>query len=670
MLKALPPLLSNIADLFTRQVNVSRQMVLTVAGFILAAALALGSAVLSVHALERVVTRDIAAALLANGLSWPEVSADGLLVTLTGEAATEAERFRALGTASSIVAAERVIDAMSVRPSVAISAPRFSLEVLRNGDDVSIIGLVPASFDVSAITQRIEAIGNEVSVVNMLESADFAIPFGWDTAVDFGLTALGIVPVSKISVAADQVEIFGLATSDRESEDFRARLNRARPRGLITTIDIAAPRPAITPFTLRLVKDAEGTRFDACSADSVEARTAILQAARQAGAVGVLDCRIGLGSPSPRWQAASVLAIQTLAGLGEGTVTLSDTDVSLVVPATVAQAQFDDAVGLLGNRLPDIFSLQATRLLPDAETLAAQSDLEFVASRNPEGQVILRGRLTDDRLGQAVQAMARSAFGLPAVQMQVNIDPETPEGWSLRALLAIDVLSQMEHGSVRVRPSQIDVTGVTGNRAARDDLAKLMVEKLGRGAVFNLNLRYDERFDPVANQPTPAQCEAWIGEILARQKITFPAGATALAPGAGRVLDEIADVLRQCGRLDMEIAGHTDSQGSPQSNMRLSQARAETVIAALLSRGVPVSSFVAKGYGPERPIADNGTAAGREINRRIEFRLIGASAQVAQAEGSAAEPATAAEPRDESALVIIAQQPGADATRPKPRPQR
>ncbi len=670
MLKALPLLLSQIPVRLAQRLTLSRQVALTLLGFMLASVLAVGSAVLTVHALERVVTRDIAAALAQEGLDWTEVHADGLLVTLTGEAATEAERFRALGTASRIVAAERVIDGMSVRPSVAIAPPRFSLEVLRNGDDVSIIGLVPASFDLSTITQRIEAIGNEVSVVNMLETANFSIPFGWETAVDFGLTALAIVPVSKISIAADQVEVFGLATSDRESEDFRTRLNRARPRGVITTIDISAPRPAITPFTLRFVKDGNGARFDACSADSVEARTAILQAARQAGATGLLECRIGLGSPSPRWQAAAVLAIQTLAGLAEGTITLSDTDVSLVVPASVPVTQFDDAVGILDNRLPEIFSVQATRLLPDAETLAAQTDLEFVATRDPEGQVVLRGRLTDERLGQAVQALARSAFGLPAVQMQVNIDPETPEGWPIRALLAVDVLSQLEHGSVRVRPGQIDVTGVTGNQGARDDVAKLMVEKLGQGAVFNLDIRYDARFDPVANQPTPARCEAWIAEILARDKITFPAGSTTLAPGAARVLDEIADVLRQCGRLEMEVAGHTDSQGRLESNMRLSQARAEAVIAALLARGVPVSTFVAKGYGPERPIADNGTAAGREINRRIEFRLTGASAQAAQAESGQAAPAEPPAPRDESALVVTAQQPPADATRPRPRPQR
>jgi OOP family OmpA-OmpF porin len=649
-----------------------RRLVMTVAVFICAALLALGSAVVSVNTLERVVTRDVGAALQAENLAWAEVGTDGLLVFLSGEAATEAERFRAIGLASGIVAAERVIDQMSVKPSVALTAPRFSIEVLRNGLDVSLIGLVPDSFDVAAITRQIEAIGDEVSVVNMLETADHPVPFGWDQAVDFGMTALVMVPVSKISIAPDQVEVYGLALSDRERDDFRNRLTRARPRGLVTSIDITAPRPAITPFTLRFVRDEAGARFDACSADSVEARAAILQAARQSGAVGVLECTIGLGSPSPRWQAATVAAIRAIGELGAGTVTFSDTDVSLVVPATVTVEQLDQVASTLQSRLPDIFSLQTTRLLPEADTLAAQPGVEFVAARNAEGQVTLRGRLTDDRLNAAVQALARSAFGLDAVQMRVEVDPDTPEGWPLRALLAVDVLSQLEHGQVRVRPGQLDIAGVTGDAAASDRISQMLAEKLGQGAVFNMNLTYDERFDPVAMQPTPARCEAWIGEILARQQITFDPGSSTIVAAAAKVVDEIAEVMRSCGRMEMEIGGHTDSQGRLDTNMRLSQQRAEAVIAALLARGVPVSDLLAKGYGPEFPIADNATAAGRDANRRIEFRLIGAAAEAARAElGETLDEAAPEDALpDESGLSIVVTSPAGDAPRPQPRPNR
>ncbi len=647
-----------------------RAVVISVFAFCIAAVLSVGSAVLAVNTLEREVAEEISEALHSDDLLWAEVGTDGLLVYLTGEAGTEAERFRALGVSSQIVAAERIIDQMTVKPSVAITAPRFSIEVLRNGLDVSLIGLVPSGFDVSAITQRIEGIGNEVSVVNMLETADHPVPFGWEPAVDFGLTALALVPVSKVSISADQVEVFGLALSDRERDDFRARLSRARPRGLVTSIEITAPRPAITPFTLRFVRDENGGRFDACSADSVEARSAILQAARQAGASGVLECTIGLGSPSPRWQVATVAAIRTLNALGAGTVTFSDTDVSLVVPASVPVEQLDQNAADLSARLPEIFSLQVTRLLPEAEDPAALADVEFVASRSEEGAVVLRGRLTDDRVAAAVEALARSAFGLQAVQMQADVNPDTPEGWPVRALLAVDVLAQIEHGRVRVRPSQIDITGVTGDQTASDRISQLLAEKLGQGAVFNLNLTYDETLDPIAMQPTPARCEAWISEILTEQQITFDPGSATIIAGAARVVDEIAEVLRSCGRLEMEIGGHTDSQGRLDTNMRLSQQRAEAVIAGLLSRGVPVSDLVAKGFGPEFPIADNATAEGREANRRIEFRLIGASAEAARAETGQADAADAeqAELPDETDLAIRVISPPGDATRPRPRP--
>lgn len=630
--------------------------------------MSVGGASLSVRATERLLLNESRAALTEAEMDWPDIQVDGLLVTMNGQASTEAERFRALGIVSAVVGAERVIDRLSVAPSIAIAAPQFSVEMMRNGLDVSLIGLVPESYDVSTIVRQIEGIGPEVSVVNMVETAAHAVPFGWERSVDYALKAMALVPVSKISVSADQVEVFGLAESERQRDDFRQRLQRERPRGLIASIEISAPRPAITPFTLRFVIDEDGARFDACSADSQEARAAILQAARQAGASGVLECTIGLGSPSPRWQVAAVAAVRALADAGAGTVTFSDTDISFVVPNAVQIAEFDRVVGVLKNALPDIFSLQAVRLPPEeGEMEARENTVEFLISRAPEGGVVMRGRLTDERLRSALLSMARSEFGLSAVEMQANITPDTPEGWPVRTLLAVDVLSYLEHGSVRVRPSQIDVRGVTGDLAASDRISQILADRLGPGARFNLNISYDEQFDPVAMQPTPARCEAWIRDILAEKQLTFDPGSATLAADAARVMDRIAEVLRDCGRLEMEIAGHTDSQGRLETNMRLSQQRAEAVMAALLARGIPISGFEARGYGPEFPIADNSTASGREANRRIEFRLIGESAVAAREETGEHDPQ---DPPDEADLEIDVTIGAENARRPQPRPER
>ena len=71
----------------------------------------------------------------------------------------------------------------------------------------------------------------------------------------------------------------------------------------------------------------------------------------------------------------------------------------------------------------------------------------------------------------------------------------------------------------------------------------------------------------------------------------------------------------------LEIAGHTDSQGREEMNLQLSQSRATAVLIELQRRKVLTTNYVAKGYGEVAPIADNETEEGREINRRIEFKL-------------------------------------------------
>ena len=81
-------------------------------------------------------------------------------------------------------------------------------------------------------------------------------------------------------------------------------------------------------------------------------------------------------------------------------------------------------------------------------------------------------------------------------------------------------------------------------------------------------------------------------------------------------------VIKKCEHIKMEISGHTDSQGREEMNLNLSQLRADAVKSALLSRRVKVKNLISKGYGERFPIADNKTEEGREINRRIEFKLI------------------------------------------------
>ena len=116
-----------------------------------------------------------------------------------------------------------------------------------------------------------------------------------------------------------------------------------------------------------------------------------------------------------------------------------------------------------------------------------------------------------------------------------------------------------------------------------------------------------------------------LGEKLIQinEKVYFAPGKTLIHPRSTRLLNQIARVLKTHPELvRLDVQGHTDSRGGMAVNMALSQARAEAVVGALIRRGVAGSRLVAHGFGPTRPVAPNDTAAGREQNRRVEFRVI------------------------------------------------
>ncbi len=86
-------------------------------------------------------------------------------------------------------------------------------------------------------------------------------------------------------------------------------------------------------------------------------------------------------------------------------------------------------------------------------------------------------------------------------------------------------------------------------------------------------------------------------------------------------LDDLVSILGKHPELQLSVQGHTDATGTPQSNLVLSQKRADAVKSYLLSKGIAASRISAIGYGQEQPVADNSTEAGRSANRRVELKL-------------------------------------------------
>lgn len=594
-----------------------------------AAVLAVATAMLAVTKIEHGAHREVGRVLLADGQDWADVQVDGLLVTLSGTAPDEATRFRALRLAGTIVDATRVIDAMEVIPSKPIEAPRFSIEILRNDAGISLIGLVPGAMDRAAVASAIADLAGGAPVTDLLEAADYPVPSGWVRALNFALDALAQLPRSKISVAADRVEITAISDSGSAKRRLETTLARQAPDGIALALKISAPRPVITPFTLRFLIDETGGRFDACSAHTEDGRARILAAAAEAGLQGKATCTLGLGVPSPRWPDAVVAGIAALARLDGGTITYSDADVSLVALDSTEQALFDQTVGALEAALPDVFSLQAVKPEPVKIDGTGEGDgpPEFIATKSPEGLVQLRGRITDDRLRSAVEGFARARFGGAELNATMRLDQQLPDGWASRVFAGVESLSLLNNGSLIVQPEFLDIRGVTGNPDARAEISRILSDQLGSAEHFEIAVTYQESLDPEAALPTPEECVGAINAVLAARKVTFAPGSADIDAGALGTIDRIAEVMADCSAVPMEIGGHTDSQGRETMNQQLSQERAVAVLTALQARRVLTGNLVARGYGETVPVGDNGTEEGREENRRIEFTLIGPETQ-------------------------------------------
>jgi OOP family OmpA-OmpF porin len=123
--------------------------------------------------------------------------------------------------------------------------------------------------------------------------------------------------------------------------------------------------------------------------------------------------------------------------------------------------------------------------------------------------------------------------------------------------------------------------------------------------------------------PPPARVEVRDNKIEIKEKIQFEYNKAVILPASFGLLDEIADVIKKNGHIKkIAIEGHASSEGDAKHNLKLSDERAKSVMKYLVDKGTDAGRLTAKGFGSQRPIADNKTEEGKEKNRRVEFLIV------------------------------------------------
>ena len=122
------------------------------------------------------------------------------------------------------------------------------------------------------------------------------------------------------------------------------------------------------------------------------------------------------------------------------------------------------------------------------------------------------------------------------------------------------------------------------------------------------------------NMNEPGRVE--VGTKVVLDNIYFETGKAILRPESNNALDQVFRFLENNPSMKLEISGHTDNTGTLRINQRLSRARAKAVVDYLVSLGISEEMLISEGYADTQPVATNDTAAGREKNRRVEFKVL------------------------------------------------
>jgi len=120
-----------------------------------------------------------------------------------------------------------------------------------------------------------------------------------------------------------------------------------------------------------------------------------------------------------------------------------------------------------------------------------------------------------------------------------------------------------------------------------------------------------------------AEAKANIVKLLKVENIAFNTAKTTLSQKGQNTVNKLSAILKKYADIHIEIAGHTDADGSEKFNQKLSQSRVDTVKNELVEQGIEASRLTAKGYGESKPLVPNNSDENKQKNRRVEINIIG-----------------------------------------------
>lgn len=375
--------------------------------------------------------------------------------------------------------------------------------------------------------------------------------------------------------------------------------------------------PYVSPYAWGAIREGRQITLEGVAPDRETLRAIEGSARERFGAANVVS-RMTLGRGAPEnvnWANTAVAGLSALNRLDRGSAELSGA--SLVVTGSTNNELI---AGEVRAALSD--------LTTGADVTAFISGPAEWSARLTSERLSFSGVVADEETQQLLTQIAADSFSVGLVD---NSRIGDAGGWRNRVSTALRNLARFQTGQIDVLGEQIRISGRAPASAIsflRDDMNAIQDEFTVVYDVVETAPEIAEisGVDLDATDPgeLQASCQEAFAQIMSSNQILFESSAATIDRQSGETLDKLIVVVRRCASLRIEIQGHTDATGRAAANRQLSEERAAAVRAYFISNGIAAEQVYAAGYGEERPIATNRTAAGRQQNRRIEFSVTSA----------------------------------------------
>lgn len=392
----------------------------------------------------------------------------------------------------------------------------------------------------------------------------------------------------------------------------------ARPAPAPAPVAPPAPPPVVALAWSAAIGE-EGITLEGLVRDA-PAREALLALASRLAPSGAVADRLRLEPnlrAEPDYGAATGFALELLAKLKQGSVTLAGA--ALALSGEVANAQAWRELDALLRRQPLPAGLSIGSGAGAATLPVRPYVLSLAADRTG---LTLTGYLPDTQTREALRSLVEASPLQGRLVDETEILPGAPAGFAAAARMALSNLLRLDFGSASVADESVTLRGLTCRELIKSEVETSASSGLPPG--FRADAVIGLRQTGCVVDP-PATCQNDLDALTKRNTVLFAQGTSVvtLDPATERVIGEAAAILKQCPGVRITIEGHTNNDGERGgfNNLDLSARRALRVRDELVRRGIDPAQLDTRGFGIERPLVPHGSAEAKPMNRRVQFTV-------------------------------------------------